>query len=240
MTATTQAQTGSRDIITFRTSAEWSVRELTVFFSTVELMYGVFLSLSSLPRLRERTDDPRAALASGDDVRLLSLLTQGWAPALRFSDWPYDSDSMALLYPGAFRDTRSSSIHYEEEKGEFLRLLGSSVYRALPESRLQLHRIAISSPGIISFAGLGEPLKQLRELIKDIWYRNRQERRIGEIEVEIAQERLNAIRNIPGMRDPGSIDRAVFFLGNGAQLLNILHQGKKLESIEDANEIADS
>jgi len=41
----------------------------------------------------------------------------------------------------------------------------------------------MASPGGFSFSGLGEPLRQLRELIKDLWYRNRQERQRGELQI---------------------------------------------------------
>jgi hypothetical protein len=42
----------------------------------------------------------------------------------------------------------------------------------------------MGSPGWISFEGLGEPIQQMRQFIKDIWYRNRQESRRGDQEIE--------------------------------------------------------
>lgn len=48
---------------------------------------------------------------------------------------------------------------------------------------LQVTKIQMASPGGFSLSGLGEPLTQLRELIKDLWYRNRQEREQGELEL---------------------------------------------------------
>lgn len=41
----------------------------------------------------------------------------------------------------------------------------------------------MTKPSAFSFKGLGEPLKEFRELIKDLWYRNRQEHDRGEIEL---------------------------------------------------------
>ena len=52
-----------------------------------------------------------------------------------------------------------------------------------PSHELVVNRVQMASPGTISLKGLGEPLKQLRELIKDLWYRNRQERKLGDLEI---------------------------------------------------------
>lgn len=52
-----------------------------------------------------------------------------------------------------------------------------------PADELQVHRIEMASPGGFSFSGLGEPIGQLRELIKDLWFRNRQERERGELQI---------------------------------------------------------
>jgi hypothetical protein len=52
-----------------------------------------------------------------------------------------------------------------------------------PSEQLFIRRIEMASPGGFAFHGLGEPLTQLRELIKDLWYRNRQERQRGELQI---------------------------------------------------------
>ncbi|MGH9198431.1 MAG: hypothetical protein ACRD1T_22195 [Acidimicrobiia bacterium] len=54
-----------------------------------------------------------------------------------------------------------------------------------------IQKIEMASLGGISLRGLGEPLRELRELIKDLSYRNRQERERGDI--EIIQQRLTLL-----------------------------------------------
>jgi hypothetical protein len=56
---------------------------------------------------------------------------------------------------------------------------------------LKIRKIAISSPGGFSLEGLGEPLRELREFIKDMCYRNRQEREKGNL--EILKQKLDII-----------------------------------------------
>lgn len=47
----------------------------------------------------------------------------------------------------------------------------------------KIHHIRMGSPGDISFEGIGEILKELRELLKDVLFRNKQEKMIGECKV---------------------------------------------------------
>jgi hypothetical protein len=52
-----------------------------------------------------------------------------------------------------------------------------------PDNRLTIGSVRISSPGWFSFQGLGEPLRELREFIKDLSYRNKQEAELGSLEI---------------------------------------------------------
>lgn len=49
--------------------------------------------------------------------------------------------------------------------------------------RLRVRRVAMGSPGLLTFEGLGEVMEQLRQLIKDLWYRNSQEKALGRLEI---------------------------------------------------------
>jgi len=60
-------------------------------------------------------------------------------------------------------------------------LLDHSEEVMTPSEQLFVRRIEMASPGGFSFQGLGQPIEQLRELIKDLWYRNRQERQRGDL-----------------------------------------------------------
>jgi hypothetical protein len=57
-----------------------------------------------------------------------------------------------------------------------------------PADELVIERIQMASPGGFHLKGLGEPIRQLRELMKDMFYRNRQERQRGEL--ALLRERL--------------------------------------------------
>jgi hypothetical protein len=48
---------------------------------------------------------------------------------------------------------------------------------------LRVSRIKIESPGGFNFTGVGEIIKEFRELIKDIWFRNSQENTLGQLSI---------------------------------------------------------
>lgn len=58
---------------------------------------------------------------------------------------------------------------------------------AIPDAEaLKIERIHVESPGIIDLSGLGEPIRELREFLKDLRFRSRHEKTEGELRI-IAQ-----------------------------------------------------
>jgi hypothetical protein len=229
MTATTASSGRDEGRITFKMSQDWSIRDLALLTTHLEVMYGVLLSLYVLPRLGEDPHHPRWALMSGSGTRLLTRLTEGWSGSTGVTGWAYDPDLASLRYGDAFIDLASTIRDYDYERADLLRLLHASVYRGMPESVLRVTSIKMSSPGSISLSGLGEPLRELRELIKDLWYRNKQEKRRGELELEILQTHLNRIQADTIIRQENSVDRALIYVANSAEILSVLQEQGKLE-----------
>ncbi len=62
-----------------------------------------------------------------------------------------------------------------------------------PDERLRVASIEMNSPGQISLIGLGEVVREFRELLKDLWFRNLQERELGRL--AIAREHLKLERD---------------------------------------------
>lgn len=88
----------------------------------------------------------------------------------------------------------------------------------------------MASPGIISFQGLGEPLKQLRELIKDLWYRNSQEKRRGELELEMIERHIRESNVSPDIAiSPAS--RALLLLHNGTSAIKQAEEEGRLRDV---------
>lgn len=152
---TTLRLSQERAIILFRTLATWEARHLYDFVSAISTMYALTLVCVEDVTHRERIS---AFFRRG--VSLFDEETT-WAP---FPTLEYllhlDANRHALLR------------RFEEE------------YKVRRHHRLTIERIEIASPGIISFEGLAPIVEQLRELIKDVWYRNHAEKQQGRIQLE--------------------------------------------------------
>ncbi len=64
-------------------------------------------------------------------------------------------------------------------------------------AQLTVQSVRMASPGWFSLEGLGGIVEQFRELIRDFWYRNRQERTRGDL--EIVRQYLELQRDFPGV-----------------------------------------
>ena len=94
-----------------------------------------------------------------------------------------------------------------------------------PSHELIVDKIEMASPGGFNLRGLGEPLRELRELIKDVWYRNRQERQRGEL--EIIQQRMNLLTQGNLAAPPVQV-LAVVVSGDMQELGKLIEDGKLL------------
>ena len=84
----------------------------------------------------------------------------------------------------------------------------------------------MASPGGFSFEGIGDIIKEFREFIKDIWYRNEKERRYGQLEVidkylTIQNKYENSNFNLPPASSEDEIRKV---LNNGVNNLKRLEK----------------
>jgi hypothetical protein len=69
------------------------------------------------------------------------------------------------------------------EHSSYIAFIYENIRTLAPEHQLTIDVVRISSPGIVSFQGLGEAIQQVREFVKDVWFRNRQEKELGRLEI---------------------------------------------------------
>jgi hypothetical protein len=217
------------DIVTIKVGPILTARHLRRLSATIETIYGVYLALFWIGRARQRE-------AGRDDYHFIAEELVRYL--LKEPPGIANSAFLGLMWHSAFR----------EQQNELLRLLGKLYDRAQAEFEhpneraLRVAAALISSPGAISFEGLGEPLREVREFIKDLWYRNSQERRQGELilmreELKVAQERLtlNAqYRELLSKGTPTSMDMPTLLLGGAVQDLEELVREGAVEPDIDA------
>jgi hypothetical protein len=173
----------SDTLICFSTQGQWTARDVTSLIGSVSEIYDVFsvyriaakiqrsqeeAFLYSLERYEKHLDSPMHF----EWYRLWRDLLRDWRKYRYKSAIPFPMLPSPFPIPGAGKDI--------PEQIEILENI--ELYRDIVEE-LKIDRIHIASPGGFSFSGLGEIVQQFRELIKDIWYRNKQEKTKGELEI---------------------------------------------------------
>jgi hypothetical protein len=100
------------------------------------------------------------------------------------------------------------------------------------EQRLKVYQIRIASPGQFTFIGLAEIMSQLRELIKDLWYRNRVEKEKGELELIEKKMELTK-RNLAILDDELMLARKMLHMHHehGPEIMNEL--SKELQVLRE-------
>jgi hypothetical protein len=184
----------------FSTKDAWSAYDLGLALSAFDSIYSTFVLARHLAVLANQRHQQSADQLEryweilGREGPHLDMLAHEWHRLLRH----YGPGAASLVLPfGPFGGQQIEQIaqHLPVTEVEYY-LRNPSEY--LPSTHeLRIKKIAISSPGGFTLEGLGEPLRELRELIKDLCYRNRQERQKGDIEILkqridiVAQQNLN-------------------------------------------------
>lgn len=215
------AERGELMRLGFRTAGDWTVQDLESFARAVRTIYDVLLTLR-ISRELERAryeyglDHLREMEESAPDPFTHELF-HAWRRALK--RWSGRSSMVPLLL-SPFGMPLSSvglpNLPCDEDLFESLDLYAAN------EDRLQLRRVAMSSPGGFNFEGLGELVEQFRELIRDIWFRNRQERTEGDLRIIAKVLELRDTYPNDEIRMPGHIVKRRYLIVKTAESLREL------------------
>jgi hypothetical protein len=133
---------------------------------------------------------------SNDQDRKLRLLDERfhnwrkyWKELSMRKDFPYDPFMFELFW--------NRHLHRSDENTLNLLDLQSKIdidKIVLPADSLVISKVNIQSPGFWEFLGAANPLTFIREFIKDLSYRNRQEKEQGEW--KILQERIATLKQL--------------------------------------------
>jgi hypothetical protein len=115
------------------------------------------------------------------------------------------------------------------------------IYRSLDghvaeDERLRIYKIKIASPGGFSFTGVGEIIGEIRQLIKDLWFRNKHEKRQGEL--ALLAQYLTIRRDHPDVNMPPTMlqlpdPNLTLTLQQNVENIKQLERANKLESVPE-------
>ncbi len=185
------------EVIGFKTSLFWSCLDFKHLSDGLAQIYLVFWILKQKENLREGIKIlptfEKLEIKEEDKER------PGIKPIASFKIRPSEMNEWSLFielehYLGENKFLQTDAYQIFKiitTKGEQLSLSHEKIpeesrYSCPKERHLELvliYRIRMGSPGGISFTGSGEIIREIREFIKDVWYRNKQERMEGRLRI---------------------------------------------------------
>jgi len=222
-------------VLCFRTAGDWTGDDVIKLVSSVNQMYDVFYSYRVVANiLREQENEYLRSLERSEyifhkylDHPMYEEFYHIWRRMLK--DWRKYGRKAPFLMPGfPFQlaiPTTETNIPAPSEIYEERDLYQSE------KDKLIIDRIHIASPGGFSFTGIGEIIQQLRELIKDLWFRNNQEKTKGDLEIiekYLKLQREYSEYNIPPTTSITVDRKMIRELKNGIEQLRLLENEKKL------------
>lgn len=166
----------SPNSVVFKTSGVWRTGDLVRLATSVERLYKAFLAAHMAE-----------VELSGTEERLSNYFAE---TRRMFEELPEEQRRPFFL--GLISPPSELFSTLVADQSRYVGFLYDNIYRLAPNEQLNIGATRLSSPGWISFEGLGEPIRQLREFIKDLHYRNQQERELGRL--EIARQHLELRR----------------------------------------------
>lgn len=182
----------------FRSSLVWSAGDVVSLFTSVSGLYNTFLAL----HIR---DEQESFYREAMDRywREYVMLYE------RYIEGPLDKE-LLFMYRRLLRDWMKRGFKYPPPvplpfgfptTGILPQALSAwEIYESIDQyavesDMLQVDRIRMSSPSGFSFKGLDGVAKEFREFVKDIWYRNKQEKAQGRL--RLIEQYLNMRRKFP-------------------------------------------
>ena len=207
------------DSIDFATADSWSATELSTAMQALDGVYTRFLLARHLAVL---ANDRNRWLAEEFERYRRQLEQRGPHIEMFLYEWQrlWRELGPAALPSGLSVGNEATQIS-EIELDYYL----SHSDEYMPASHeLMIQQVVMASPGGFSLRGLGEPLRELRELIKDLCYRNRQERERGDLDIVRQRIALLTQTNLP----PKPVQILAISVSEDAQELKRLIEDGKL------------
>jgi hypothetical protein len=172
-------------IIGFRTMNDWTADELSAFLLACSRAYNVFDALNNfnqrnvtLKFYEDMIESIEPLLSQSKEGSIYLELYKQWLKMYRQHFSNVSSPLKASL-----ETPPSPPPNLLIDIQGFPNSIGFLYSHSQQFHSLRIHRIKMASPGGISFSGLADVMKELREFFKDILYRNKQEKKIGQLEI---------------------------------------------------------
>jgi len=203
--------------LVFHVDGEWKTRDITGFLDSVDDSYNVLLATLAVSVLRRSAPAVREALSTPVPV------ASTWFASGNAADGFVHAESATLR--DAIREDMNAVFAHES---------------------LGISSMQTATPARVAFNGLGEPLQQLRGLLRELWSRIVLQRRTGQValdnvihdhqrrvlELQAVEAFLKKRRGVPG-NPPGWLPRDTLLLSSGLHQIAALIAGKRVRAMGD-------
>lgn len=205
--ATSEQDGNGKSCLCFRTKGEWAATDVITLVSGASDIYDAFLAVD----IQRRREDEQYRRIEHSLERLHKYMGHPmyhefyhmWRDYMRM----WRKERILTPYPPPFPFPMPFAQQSYEQGPSAFDIFSDIDSFAGSEDRLRVQRIHIASPGTFNLAGSGEIIREIRELIKDLWFRNRQEKAKGELEIidkYLTMRKENSDLNLPS---PSSVNR---------------------------------
>ncbi|MBI5186545.1 MAG: hypothetical protein HZA01_12585 [Nitrospinae bacterium] len=188
-------------LINFRTQGDWGASDVLTLVSSAAKIYDAFLAVEIQRRREEENFEAMERSMKRMHKYMDHPMSRDFYHIWRDYIQMWREEKIMLPYPPPLPFPFAHDIA-EKPSMAFDIYLDIESYTS-DENRLRVRRIHIASPGDFSFSGIGEIIREIRELIKDIWFRNKQDKIKGELDIidkYLTMRRKNSNLNIPSPR----------------------------------------
>jgi hypothetical protein len=218
--------------ITFLSNVAWTTRDLELFSRSVTRIYDSRLATYlwstraalNFERRREWIRKSIIALKQHLPGPVIYEWSEAWLGILEKGGGYPDLYALAFPFPVGVYPVGDS-------------LTPQQIFHAIdlygnPQQACRIVRAEMGSPGGFSFTGIGEIVKEFRELIKDVWFRNRQEEQKGELDLQ--KGKLDLIEKYLALQDrlPANPE-LVITVSEGIEGLQSLERDGKLRAVDE-------
>ncbi len=187
--------------IAFRTQGDWGASDVLTLVSSAAEIYDAFLAVEVQRRREEEhfkaMERSMEWMHKYMDHPMHHDFYHMWRDYIQM----WRKERIVIPYPPPFPFPFAHEII--EKPSIAFDIYADIESYTTSENRLRVRRIQIASPGTFSFSGSGEIIREIRELIKDLWYRNKQEKTKGELDIidkYLTMRRENSDINLPPPR----------------------------------------
>jgi len=198
------------ETISFRAGGKWTAGDLAAFTEANQNLYQAFSTAHYLSEQIARWQ------------KSLRRLEPDFDEFAYFFLWRFYRHGLPLPPAVGFRVGEVPYMQYLLDNFDVI----------MADTPLTIRRIQMGSSGAISLEGLGEPIREIREFIKDLWYRNKQERELGRL--EIASKRLQVAKQYRELfEESADVNPLVVVVLQAADQLESLERQEKLVDIPE-------